>query len=84
MKYVCIFLITVYQKVFSRLKPTPTCRFYPCCSSYALEAYKVHGFFKGSFLTVKRVLKCNPFCKGGIDYVPPKITLKAKEKQQKF
>lgn len=73
MKYVCIFFIKLYRKLISPLKRKPSCRFYPTCSQYALEAYKVHGFFIGTFFTVKRVLKCNPFCKGGIDEVPPRI-----------
>ena len=74
MKHVCIFLIELYRKFLSPLKPKPTCRFYPTCSCYAVDAYKKHGFFGGSYLTFKRILRCNPFCKGGIDHVPEKIT----------
>lgn len=72
MKYVCIFFIGLYRKFISPLKSTSSCRFVPTCSAYALEAYKVHGFFKGTVLTVWRVLRCNPFCKGGFDPVPEK------------
>ncbi|MBO4343137.1 MAG: membrane protein insertion efficiency factor YidD [Clostridia bacterium] len=72
MKHVCIFLIKVYQKILSPLKRNPSCRFYPTCSQYAIEAYKVHGFFVGTALAVWRVLRCNPFSKGGYDPVPPK------------
>ncbi|MGN0174240.1 MAG: membrane protein insertion efficiency factor YidD [Acutalibacteraceae bacterium] len=75
MKYVIIFFIKCYKKFISPLK-TPCCRFYPTCSSYAIEALKVHGFFKGSYLSIKRVLRCNPFCDGGFDPVPPKITVR--------
>ncbi|MGH1486650.1 MAG: membrane protein insertion efficiency factor YidD [Cellvibrionaceae bacterium] len=46
------------------------CRFYPSCSHYAIDAYKQQGFIKGSWLTLKRVLKCNPWHSGGIDHVP--------------
>lgn len=69
MKFLVLKLIRFYQKFLSPLKK-PCCRFYPVCSSYALEAFSKHGFFKASFLSLKRVLRCNPFCKGGYDPVP--------------
>ncbi|GBF72630.1 membrane protein insertion efficiency factor YidD [Paenibacillus sp. 598K] len=62
--------VLFYRKVISPLKP-PTCRFYPTCSAYALEALEVHGAAKGTWLTVKRLCKCHPFHPGGIDHVPP-------------
>ncbi|WP_078414111.1 membrane protein insertion efficiency factor YidD [Priestia abyssalis] len=64
-------LIRIYQKFISPLKP-PTCRFYPTCSHYGLEAVKRFGPFKGSWLTIKRLLKCHPFHPGGVDPVPEK------------
>lgn len=48
------------------------CRFYPTCSTYGLEAIKIHGAVKGGYLTIKRILKCHPFNEGGEDPVPPK------------
>ena len=72
MKHVCIWLIRFYQKFISPLKGSPCCRFYPTCSAYALEAFMNRGFFVGFGLTVWRILRCNPFCKGGYDPVPPK------------
>lgn len=63
--------IHVYRKVISPLKP-PTCRFYPTCSAYALEAIEVHGPLKGSWLAARRIAKCHPFHPGGIDMVPPR------------
>ena len=69
MKDICLFVIKFYRKFISPLK-RPCCRFYPTCSSYAYEAYSKYGFFKGNYLTVWRVLRCNPFCKGGYDPVP--------------
>lgn len=66
-----IWLIKNYQKHISPHK-IPCCRFTPSCSAYAVEAITVHGAIKGLFLSVKRVLRCNPFCKGGYDPVPPK------------
>ena len=71
MKYIMIWLVRLYQKFISPLKP-PCCRFTPTCSAYAVEAYKKRGFFIGTVLTVKRVCRCNPFCKGGHDPVPLK------------
>ncbi|MCH5187221.1 MAG: membrane protein insertion efficiency factor YidD [Oscillospiraceae bacterium] len=64
-----IFLIKFYQKFISPIK-TPCCRFNPTCSEYALEAFKRHGALKGFYLSVRRILRCNPFCKGGYDPVP--------------
>ena len=72
MKYVCVLLIRFYQKFLSPLKGGPCCRFYPTCSAYAVEAFMNRGFFVGFGLTVGRILRCNPFCKGGYDPVPPK------------
>jgi uncharacterized protein len=60
-----------YQKYLSPLKAAPTCRFYPSCSSYALEALRIHGALRGSALAVARIAKCQPFHPGGFDPVPP-------------
>ncbi|MGE7625001.1 membrane protein insertion efficiency factor YidD [Viridibacillus sp. NPDC096237] len=69
MKYIFKFLIRVYQKVISPLTP-PTCRFYPTCSNYGLEAIEKHGAFKGAYLAIRRILRCNPLHPGGYDPVP--------------
>jgi putative membrane protein insertion efficiency factor len=69
MKYILIFLIKVYQKTISPFFPS-SCRFYPTCSHYAVEALQKHGFCKGIFMAVKRILKCHPFHPGGFDPVP--------------
>lgn len=66
---ICIKLIRMYQKFVSPLFG-PRCRFIPTCSTYAIEALKKYGFFKGGFLAIWRILRCNPFCKGGYDPVP--------------
>jgi uncharacterized protein len=63
--------IFAYQKYLSPLKAASTCRFYPSCSSYALEALRVHGALRGSALAVARIAKCQPFHPGGFDPVPP-------------
>ena len=77
MKTLLMKVIRFYQIAISPLKP-PTCRFYPTCSHYGLEAIKVHGALKGSWLTIIRILKCHPFHPGGFDPVPEK-----KEKRKK-
>lgn len=62
--------IRVYRKFISPLKPA-TCRFYPTCSAYALEAIEVHGPLKGAWLAARRIARCHPFHPGGLDPVPP-------------
>ncbi|MGI5172688.1 membrane protein insertion efficiency factor YidD [Treponema sp. OMZ 840] len=62
-------LIRFYQICLSPLFP-PSCRFYPTCSNYALGVIRKYGAVKGLFLAVKRILRCNPYCKGGYDPVP--------------
>ncbi|MCA8942686.1 MAG: membrane protein insertion efficiency factor YidD [Planctomycetes bacterium] len=70
MKHVLIALVAFYRKFLSPLKP-PTCRFHPTCSAYAIEALRGHGALRGAWLTLKRLLRCQPFCKSGEDPVPP-------------
>ncbi len=67
--------VHVYRKVISPLFP-PTCRFYPSCSAYAVEALTVHGAARGSWLTVRRLLRCGPWHPGGLDPVPPRSPAK--------
>jgi putative membrane protein insertion efficiency factor len=64
-------LIRFYQYFFSP-RLGYVCRFFPSCSVYATEALVVHGFFKGVFLIIKRLMKCHPFHRGGFDPVPTK------------
>ncbi len=64
-----IWLVRLYQKTISPIKPS-CCRFTPTCSAYAIEAFQKRGFFIGLALTVWRILRCNPFSKGGYDPVP--------------
>ncbi|HOR30146.1 MAG TPA: membrane protein insertion efficiency factor YidD [Candidatus Syntrophosphaera thermopropionivorans] len=66
---VIIGLIHIYQKMISPLLPK-VCRFEPSCSSYSLQAFHKYNFFKALGLTIWRVIRCNPFCKGGYDPLP--------------
>lgn len=61
--------IRFYQRRISPLLPA-SCRYYPTCSSYAIEAIRIHGALKGTALALWRILRCNPFSKGGVDPVP--------------
>ena len=68
MKTLLILLIRFYQIAISPYLGA-NCRFYPTCSSYAIESLRKYGAIRGSFLTIKRLLRCHPFCKGGYDPV---------------
>tara|TARA_B100002019_G_scaffold277513_1_gene277392 strand:- start:30 stop:281 length:252 start_codon:yes stop_codon:yes gene_type:complete len=64
-----LFVLRAYQILISPLLG-PRCRFFPTCSNYAIEAIKKYGFWRGGFLTFKRVVKCRPGCACGVDEVP--------------
>lgn len=69
LKNIFIYLIKLYKKYISPLKHTK-CPYIPSCSTYGLEAIEKHGAIKGGFLAAWRILRCNPFSKGGFDPVP--------------
>ena len=69
MKVVLLLLIRFYRGFLSPLKP-PSCRYIPTCSEYAMIAVEKYGAAKGSFLAIKRILRCHPFHEGGYDPVP--------------
>ena len=77
MKYILILIIRAYQKtlspdhgLFKARWPYGFCRYSPSCSEYAMEAIKTYGAVKGTYLTGKRILRCNPFAQPGADPVP--------------
>lgn len=72
MRLILIAIIKFYKYFISPLLGD-RCRFYPSCSSYSLEALQLHGAIIGSYLTLKRLLRCHPFHEGGIDPVPEKF-----------
>ena len=66
---VLCFAIGLYRRWLSPLLG-PHCRYYPTCSAYALEAVRLHGARRGTWLAIKRIGRCHPFTAGGVDYVP--------------
>lgn len=70
MKKIMIIMIKFYQKYLSPLKVRTRCVYTPTCSQYAIEALEKYGALKGSLLAIWRILRCNPFSKGGYDPVP--------------
>lgn len=76
---ILIKLIELYRKNISPCK-IPCCRFTPTCSAYAIEAIKKRGAFVGTLLSIWRILRCNPLCKGGYDPVPEKRAKKTEKK----
>ncbi|MBA3741688.1 membrane protein insertion efficiency factor YidD [Sporichthya sp.] len=69
MKYLFMGLIRLYQWTIS-VWLGPVCRFYPSCSHYGYDAFRVHGTLRGGWLTARRVVRCNPWNSGGVDFVP--------------
>lgn len=76
LKRFLIYLIKLYRKRISPMKPNGVCRFYPTCSQYALDAIEKFGAFRGTILFIARFLRCNPLFKGGFDDVPERFTLR--------
>ncbi len=79
MKYILMGLIKIYKKFISPLFP-PRCKYYPTCSSYAFTAVSRFGIIKGTWLAVWRILRCNPWSSGGVDYVPEKFDILGRHK----
>ena len=76
MKYILIKMVKLYQKIPGNFHYA--CKHIPTCSNYTIEALERHGSIKGGYLSAKRILKCNPLGKGGIDPVPYKEETKWK------
>ena len=74
-------LIKIYRYWISPFIPN-SCRFYPSCSAYSLKAYQNLGFWQGTWLSLKRIIKCNPFNSGGIDLLPKGTEIKCKDYNQ--
>ena len=66
--WLAVVLVKLYKTLISPIFP-PSCRFYPSCSEYAIQAFSKYGFLKGLWLSTKRIIRCNPFNPGGIDEV---------------
>ncbi|MFM1563795.1 membrane protein insertion efficiency factor YidD [Helcococcus ovis] len=69
MNKIMMFLIKFYRKYISPILGSNKCKYTPTCSQYAIDAYKKYNFFKATAMTIWRILRCNPFSKGGYDPV---------------
>ncbi len=81
MKYIFVIFVKFYRKCISPLFP-PCCKYHPTCSAYALEAFRRHGAVKGFMLAAWRILRCNPWSMGGIDYVPEEFHIFRRKKNK--
>ena len=81
MKKIFILFIRFYQKFISPLFPAK-CRYYPTCSQYTLEAIQEYGAIKGTYLGIKRILRCHPFHEGGYDPEPKRKNKNSEEKEK--
>ena len=77
MKYLLIGCLRLYRLLISPLYGQ-VCRYYPSCSEYALDAVRIHGSIRGSWLTVCRLARCHPWAPGGVDKVPPRKERRAR------
>ncbi|TVR49177.1 MAG: membrane protein insertion efficiency factor YidD [Puniceicoccaceae bacterium] len=71
-RLVRLYQLTLSPALHALFGPGSGCRFSPTCSAYAREALRVHGFFRGGWLTLRRILRCHPWSHGGCDPVPPR------------
>jgi putative membrane protein insertion efficiency factor len=82
MKHVLLLIIRGYQKFISPMFP-PSCRYYPTCSNYSIQAVKRFGALRGGLMGAARILRCHPFVRGGYDPVPDNFSLKRNQKNRK-
>ncbi|WP_125702977.1 membrane protein insertion efficiency factor YidD [Lacticaseibacillus daqingensis] len=75
MRRILVGVVWVYQRFISPLLP-PSCRYYPTCSTYMIQALTKHGAIKGTVMGIARILRCNPFVRGGLDPVPDFFTVR--------
>ncbi len=75
MRHVLMLMIRLYQWILSPWLG-PACRYYPSCSSYGIEAIRVHGCLRGLWMTATRILRCHPWHPGGYDPVPPRLGIR--------
>ena len=80
MKYILIGIVHLYRLTLSKILP-PCCRFYPSCSQYGLTALSRFGAIKGGYLTIRMIIRCNPFNEGGYDPVPEEFYFFSKKRK---
>jgi putative membrane protein insertion efficiency factor len=75
--WIVLLPVRFYRRVLSPMKRVPTCKYLPTCSEYAIDAVNSRGIFVGTALAVWRILRCNPFARGGFDPVPERQPLRS-------
>lgn len=73
LSWIVVGIVKIYQIFISPLKP-PLCRFRPTCSEYLVQAIRIKGLVRGSWMAIRRLARCHPFCEGGFDPVIPDAT----------
>ena len=81
MSFLGIWLVKAWRGTVGRLTPAGTCKYHPSCSQYALDAFKELGLVRGAILAGWRLLRCNPWSHGGIDYVADRSLFRSREKR---
>ena len=82
MSYLGLGLVYAWRYSFGLLTPAGTCKYHPSCSQYALDAFRAHGLLKGAALSTWRVLRCNPWSHGGVDYAAEQTLFGAREESR--
>ena len=68
MRHVGVALVQIWRFTFGRLTPAGTCKYHPTCSQYAIDSFRAHGLLKGGLFAGWRLVRCNPWSHGGVDY----------------
>lgn len=83
MRVIGVALVYAWRYTFGLLTPAGTCKYHPSCSQYAVDAFRAHGLVKGGMLATWRVLRCNPWSHGGVDYVEQQTLFERRRRHPK-
>lgn len=83
MRYLGIGLVHLWRQTLGRLTPAGTCKYHPSCSQYALDAFREFGLLRGGVLSGWRVLRCNPWSHGGVDYPHDQTLFRTRRREER-